>query len=191
MGRTTGGVGISGTSGSMGVSGTAGGIGVSGTSGNMGISGTSGSVSGGSFGVSGTSGSAGISGSSGSVQYGASVGSGCGDEHTWPDLDDNLVCGECKVLVKNIKTKYYTCSSYCSSIGRTCTGAWEENSDTCREESTEDCEHNFGSYTSDAICECGGVASSAGVSGGATGARGTGGSTGGSSSTGGYTAGGV
>merc|ERR1719278_651370 len=141
----------------MGVSGTSGGIGVSGTSGNMGISGTSGSVSGGSFGVSGTSGSAGTSGSSGSVKYSGAIGTGCGDEHTWPDLDDNLVCGECKVLVRNMKTKYYTCSSYCSTIGRTCTGAWEEKSDTCRVKSTEDCEHNFGSYTSDAICECGGV----------------------------------
>ena len=36
-----------------------------------------------------------------------------------------------------------------------CTGAWEEKSDTCSEKSTEDCQHNFGAYTSDAICECG------------------------------------
>merc|ERR1712066_1071318 len=159
-----------------GISGASGGLGVSGTSGSVGVAGTSGStgslgVSGGSVGVSGTSASMGTSGSSGSLQYSGAAGTGCGDEHTWPDLDDNLVCGECKVLVRNMKTKYYTCSSYCSTIGRTCTGAWEEKSDTCRVKRTEDCQHNFGSYTSDAICECGGVAASSGVSG-ATGSLG-------------------
>merc|ERR1712110_942876 len=127
---TSGSMGVSGTSGSMGISGTSGSVGVSGTSGNMGVSGNSGSmgVSGtsGSIGVSGTSGSMGVSGTSGAA------GTGCGDEHTWPDLDDNLVCGECKVLVRNMKKKYNTCDSYCSNIGRTCTGAWEEKSDTCR-----------------------------------------------------------
>merc|ERR1712088_349141 len=139
-----------------------------GVSGNMGVPGTSGSM-----GVSGTSGSMGVSGTSGAA------GTGCGDEHTWPDLDDNLVCGECKVLVRNMKKKYNTCDSYCSNIGRTCTGAWEEKSDTCRVKRTEDCQHNFGRYTSDAICECGGVATgSLGVSGGSVGVSGTSGSMG-------------
>merc|ERR1719222_24856 len=113
----------------------------------------------------------GVSGTSGSMGASGAAGTGCGDEHTWPDLDDNLVCGECKVLVRNMKTKYNTCDSYCSNIGRTCTGAWEEKSDTCRVKRTEDCQHNFGRYTSDAICECGGVASgSFGVSGSSGGA---------------------
>ena len=60
--------------------------------------------------------------------------------------------------MRNMKTKYFTCTSYCSTIGRKCTGAWEEWSDTCRVKSTENCHHNFGIYTSDAICECGAVA---------------------------------
>ena len=84
-----------------------------------------------------------------------SAGTGCSNELTWPDLDHGLVCGDCKVLVDNMDTKYFTCASYCSSIGRKCTGAWEESSGSCRVKSTEDCQHNFGDYTSDAICECG------------------------------------
>lgn len=80
----------------------------------------------------------------------------CGAETTWPDLDNtDSVCGECKVLVDKMNTKYSTCASYCSSIGRRCTGAWEEKRDSCTVERTEDCRHNFGAYTSDAICECG------------------------------------
>ena len=79
----------------------------------------------------------------------------CGDEHTWPDLDDN--CGACRVLVTNMDTKYSTCSNYCDSIGRTCAGAWEEKRNTCNVKKTEDCQHNFGAYTSDAICQCGRV----------------------------------
>jgi len=80
----------------------------------------------------------------------------CGAETTWPDLDNtDSVCGECKVLVDKMDTKYSTCASYCSSIGRRCTGAWEEKRDSCTVERTEDCRHNFGAYTSDAICECG------------------------------------
>ena len=78
----------------------------------------------------------------------------CGNESTWPDLDHDLVCGDCKVLVKKMDTKYYTCASYCNTIRRKCTGAWEESSDECTEKSIEDCQHNF-NYTSDAICECG------------------------------------
>ena len=41
------------------------------------------------------------------------------------DVTMNLVCGECKVLVTSMRTKYKTCSAYCSTIGRRCTGAWE------------------------------------------------------------------
>ena len=97
-----------------------------------------------------------------SIKAESYISSGCGNELTWPDLDGNTVCGDCKVLVDNMKTKYKTCSSYCGTIGRSCTGAWEEKSDTCTEKSTEDCEHNFGAYTSDAICECGEEADSEG-----------------------------
>ena len=68
----------------------------------------------------------------------------------------------CKVLVRNMNTKYQTCSSYCSAVGRDCTGAWEERNGSCAVKSTEDCHHNFGSYTSDAICECGQDANSPG-----------------------------
>merc|ERR1712165_413892 len=51
--------------------------------------------------------------------------------------------------------KYGTCTAYCDAVGRTCVGAWEESGDTCSVKSTKDCSHNFGGYTSDAICECG------------------------------------
>ena len=95
--------------------------------------------------------------SQGSVLFKILLTVECGDEHTWPDLDDNLVCGDCRVLVTNMDTKYSTCSNYCDSIGRTCAGAWEEKSDTCNVKETEDCQHNFGAYTSDAICQCGRV----------------------------------
>jgi len=77
------------------------------------------------------------------------------DESTWPDKDNGLVCGECKVLVDNMKDKYGTCTAYCNAVGRKCVGAWEESRDTCTVKSTEDCSHNFGAHTSDAICECG------------------------------------
>ena len=79
----------------------------------------------------------------------------CGDEHTWPSLDHNLVCGDCTVLVTNMDTTYQTCAVYCSSHGRECTAAWEEQDDNCTLKSTQDCQHNFGAYTSDAICKCG------------------------------------
>ena len=74
---------------------------------------------------------------------------------TWPDVDHNLVCGDCKVLVYNMDTVYSTCDAYCANIGRSCTGAWEEVDETCSIKSTEHCNHDFGAYTSDAICECG------------------------------------
>merc|ERR1719510_2251501 len=76
-------------------------------------------------------------------------------EHRWPDLDNHVTCGTCKVLVTNMNRKYQTCSAYCGSIGRDCLGAWEEVQDSCVVKSTETCDHRFGSYTSDAICQCG------------------------------------
>ena len=99
------------------------------------------------------------------------------DESSWPDVDQNTVCGDCRVnlffsglssgflrkyphfciqvLVTHMNSVYHSCSNYCSALGRTCTGAWEEDHDSCGILSTEDCDHDFGSYTSDAICECG------------------------------------
>lgn len=76
------------------------------------------------------------------------------DESWWPDLDHDLVCGDCKVLVDDMKTDYFTCTNYCAAVGRLCTGAWEEEHDSCVVLSTETCQHNFGNYTNDAICEC-------------------------------------
>lgn len=76
------------------------------------------------------------------------------EEHRWPDLDNHVTCGACKVLVTNMNRKYQTCSAYCGSIGRDCLGAWEEVQDSCVVKSTETCDHRFGSYTSDAICQC-------------------------------------
>merc|ERR1712038_1057111 len=73
-------------------------------------------------------------------------------EHEWPDLDHNLVCGECKVLVNNFES-YGTCSNYCANLGRTCVGAWDEDNDTCAELATMTCDETLAS--SDAICECG------------------------------------
>ena len=60
-----------------------------------------------------------------------------------------------QVLVTRMDTIYSSCSNYCAFLGRECTGAWEENNDTCENLDTEDCQHDFGSYTSDAICQCG------------------------------------
>ena len=76
------------------------------------------------------------------------------DESTWPDKDHDTVCDDCKVLVDNLDDKYGTCKAYCETVGRKCVGAWEESQDSCTILSTEDCSHNFGAYTSDAICEC-------------------------------------
>ena len=45
------------------------------------------------------------------------------DETTWPDKDQGTVCGDCKVLVNGINTKYNnTCDGYCQSMGVMCTG---------------------------------------------------------------------
>ena len=52
-------------------------------------------------------------------------------------------------------TLYSTCDQYCETIGRVCTNAWEDMHDDCDKLSIESCEHDFGSTTHDAICECG------------------------------------
>ena len=84
-----------------------------------------------------------------------STSSRCGNEYTWPDLDDGVVCGDCIVLVRHMDTYYRTCSNYCNYIGRGCLAAWEEAiENSCIVKSIENCFHDFGSYTSDAICEC-------------------------------------
>lgn len=71
----------------------------------------------------------------------------------WPDLDHNLVCGKCKVLVNRFSSHYKTCRNYCSALGRSCAGAWEEVDDTCTVLHTMTCDETVAS--SDAICECG------------------------------------
>jgi len=83
----------------------------------------------------------------------------CADEKSWPDLDHDLVCGECKVLVDDFDSKYKNCDGYCSSIGRTCTGAWEEDDDKCDELYDMSCSDVLDS--SDAICRCSGDESAA------------------------------
>ena len=77
---------------------------------------------------------------------------GC-DEAAWPDKDHGLVCGECKVLVNRFNSFYGSCDGYCSSIGRVCTGAWEEDGDKCTVKYGMEC--NQEASSSDAICECG------------------------------------
>ena len=76
------------------------------------------------------------------------------DEASWPDVDHGLVCGDCKVLVNYFSTRYKTCDGYCAAVGRTCTGAWEEASESCGVLFDMTCDQTYGS--SDAICECGG-----------------------------------
>ena len=78
----------------------------------------------------------------------------CGDEADWPDLDHDLVCGACQVLVNHFDSRYGSCNGYCASIGRTCTNAWEERDDDCVVLYGLTCGQELG--TSDALCECGG-----------------------------------
>jgi len=78
------------------------------------------------------------------------------NETWWPDKKDELVCGECKVLVDNFRSTYLTCDGYCAAVGLSCTGAWEEADDDCNEESVETCSSALD--TTDAICECRDVA---------------------------------
>ena len=66
------------------------------------------------------------------------------DEESWPDVDTATfstangyykapgICGPCKVLVNNFDSTYSrSCNNYCNSIGRTVTGMWEEDYETC------------------------------------------------------------
>lgn len=81
------------------------------------------------------------------------------NEQDWPDLDHNLVCGDCKVLVNNFQSSYGgTCSQYCGNLGLECVGAWDEDNDSCSELFTMTCDQVLAS--SDAICECGDASSS-------------------------------
>merc|ERR1719491_1581904 len=75
------------------------------------------------------------------------------DESSWPDVDNGLVCDDCKVLVDKFDTVYKTCNGYCQAVGRQCVGAWEENDETCDAKHTMTCDETVAS--SDAICECG------------------------------------
>ena len=111
------------------------------------------------------------------------------DENTWADRADGLVCGECKVLVDHFSERYNgSCDAYCQSVGRVCTGAWEECSGTCSVECSLGCDFFQSSCatpgvqlteavaaswcsaagwgageTSDAICECADLAGSKGA----------------------------
>eukprot|EP01043_Picozoa_sp_COSAG02_P004585 COSAG02_NODE_121_length_35326_cov_25.450819_17_plen_846_part_00 len=79
-----------------------------------------------------------------------------GQEASWPHLDNGLVCGQCRVLVNDFDGLFHgRCDEYCASIGRTCTGAWEELADTCAVESVQSCSEPIPGHTSDALCECG------------------------------------
>jgi len=78
----------------------------------------------------------------------------CADEASWPDLDHDLICGECKVLVNHFDSNYGTCDAYCQNIGRSCLKAWEEMDDTCAVFFGLSCNEPFES--SDAICQCSG-----------------------------------
>jgi len=72
----------------------------------------------------------------------------------WPDLDHGILCGPCKALVDKMSSKYITCNNYCYTIGRSCSGAWEEHHDSCEVKYNETCTHRF-TGTTDAICQCG------------------------------------
>merc|ERR1719223_1220946 len=84
------------------------------------------------------------------------------DESQWPDLDHNLVCSDCKVLVNRFSSHYLTCNGYCNTMGRTCEGAWEEHGDTCTVDRDMTCDESISS--SDAICQCGAEVSAAPIS---------------------------
>lgn len=80
----------------------------------------------------------------------------CQNEADWPDLDHDLVCGECLVLVNHFESRYGSCDGYCASIGRTCTNAWEERDDDCVVVYMYHLTCDQGLGLSDALCECGG-----------------------------------
>lgn len=78
-------------------------------------------------------------------------------------VDKKTTCekqiGPCTVLANKMDSKYGTCKAYCSAQELSCIRAWEESNDRCNIISTHDCDHNFGSYTSDALCQCTGMIS--------------------------------
>ena len=98
--------------------------------------------------------------------YMLGLSAGC-DEVAWPFKRDGPVCGECKVQLDggSFMRIYGSCDGYCSSIGRTCTGAWTVFSDTCAEENSMDCNQAEHATGSDPICECRGEVNAACVAG--------------------------
>lgn len=74
------------------------------------------------------------------------------DEASWPNKHHGIVCGECKVLVDKFEDQYRTCAGYCASLGKPCTGAWEQWEDTCAVKQTISCDARLASST--AICQC-------------------------------------
>lgn len=76
------------------------------------------------------------------------------NETLWPDVKNNFVCSDCKVLVTNMDTKYNgMCKNYCKSFNHRCVNAWEDLDNDCRVEYKGSCDVDFG-ITTDAICEC-------------------------------------
>ena len=59
-----------------------------------------------------------------------------------------------QVLVNHMDTKYTTCDAYCQTFNCVCIGAWDDDGDTCDQLKYHNCDHDFGSYTNDAICAC-------------------------------------
>ena len=59
----------------------------------------------------------------------------------------------CAVQVDDFRSKYQTCESYCAAVGRSCSGAWEDEHDTCVSLYAIGCDETHDS--SDALCECG------------------------------------
>merc|ERR1719329_2028592 len=76
--------------------------------------------------------------------HGKITSSGSCDEILWPDLDHNLICGNCKVLVNHFNSNYLTCDRYCRHIGRTCVAAFEEVNEDCAEAFPITCDQTIG-----------------------------------------------
>lgn len=56
--------------------------------------------------------------------------------------------------MNHMDTVHRTCDSYCQAMDCVCVGAWDDDLDTCHQLSYHNCDHDFGAYTTDAICEC-------------------------------------
>lgn len=94
-----------------------------------------------------------ISGKKGAIDCkGKSAATTC-DASSWPDLYNDMVCGDCKGLVDKMNSKYKTCNNFCKTIDLGCSGAWEESNEDCIAKSTKTCAHEF-TYETKAICEC-------------------------------------